>query len=260
MAKPKSPSPQVEPPQIEPHKGIELLKRQIQTGINLLQNRPLTDDKYQGWKLITNDFVEKAFGKNSPKALAIAGAGKVGSFPLGAGEQWWENSRATRLTTQIAHLESFLQILETEIQLYSHQVTSDSHPNNDQLWSIIHASIAEVAQQRYRSRHFADAVEASFKHVNSTVKALVRKRTGNEYDGADLMRKAFSPNNPIITLADLSTESGRNEQQGYMDIFAGSMTGIRNPKAHANLNIDENRAIHLMCLASLLMHKLDEIK
>ena len=46
-----------------------------------------------------------------------------------------------------------------------------------------------------------------------------------------------------------------------MEIFAGAMTGIRNPKAHSNIiDIDEKRAIHLIYLASLLMYKLDEAK
>ena len=45
-----------------------------------------------------------------------------------------------------------------------------------------------------------------------------------------------------------------------MDIFAGAMTRIRNPKAHNNVVIDENRTIHLLYLASLLMYKLDEAK
>jgi len=43
-----------------------------------------------------------------------------------------------------------------------------------------------------------------------------------------------------------------------MQIMAGSMTGIRNPKAHGNLNPDSTKALHLICLASLLMHRLDE--
>jgi hypothetical protein len=43
-----------------------------------------------------------------------------------------------------------------------------------------------------------------------------------------------------------------------MQIFAGAMTGIRNPKAHANIIIDSNRAIHFLFLASLLMYVIDE--
>jgi uncharacterized protein (TIGR02391 family) len=74
------------------------------------------------------------------------------------------------------------------------------------------------------------------------------------------MTTAFSVQNPIIELDDLATVSGKDIQQGYMQIFAGAMTGIRNPKAHGNLDIDETRAIHLLFLASLLMYKLDEAR
>jgi uncharacterized protein (TIGR02391 family) len=75
-----------------------------------------------------------------------------------------------------------------------------------------------------------------------------------------LMKQAFSLNKPIISLSDLSTKSGQSEQQGYEEIFAGAMTGIRNQKAHSNIVIDEKRATHLLYLASLLMYKLDEAK
>ena len=67
----------------------------------------------------------------------------------------------------------------------------------------------------------------------------------------------FSPNDPVIVLDDQSTESGRNIQQGYMDIFAGAMTGIRNPKAHGIVTIGPERATHFIFLGSLLMDTLD---
>ena len=96
------------------------------------------------------------------------------------------------------------------------------------------------------------------KEINSYVKNIVKKKRGEELDGAKLMNTAFSPDKPVITLDDLSTVTGKNIQQGYMQIFVGSMIGIRNPKAHENINIDKKRAIHFIFLASLLMSKLDE--
>jgi hypothetical protein len=35
-------------------------------------------------------------------------------------------------------------------------------------------------------------------------------------------------------------------------------TGIRNPRAHGNLSLDSTHTLHLICLASLIMHKVDE--
>ena len=43
-----------------------------------------------------------------------------------------------------------------------------------------------------------------------------------------------------------------------MQIMTGAMIGIRNPKAHGNLSPAGSKALHLICLASLLMHKIDE--
>jgi uncharacterized protein (TIGR02391 family) len=77
--------------------------------------------------------------------------------------------------------------------------------------------------------------------VNDAVKGLVREADGRELDGAGLMTTAFSPQNPIIRLTALATETDRNIQQGYMQIMAGAMTGVRNPKAHGNLNPDSTK-------------------
>lgn len=126
------------------------------------------------------------------------------------------------------------------------------------VWEVLHPGISDVARERFESGHYADAVEAALKEVNQAVKAVVKERTGQEYDGANLMNRAFSPNNPVLTLADLSTQSGRDEQLGYMQLFAGAMTGIRNPKAHANIQIDDIRAVHHLFVASLLRFKMDE--
>jgi hypothetical protein len=52
------------------------------------------------------------------------------------------------------------------------------------------------------------------------------------------MFKAFridkSNPDPVIRLDDLSTENGKNIKDGYMYLFAGTVSGIRNPKAHNN--------------------------
>jgi uncharacterized protein (TIGR02391 family) len=126
------------------------------------------------------------------------------------------------------------------------------------LWDLIHPAITRVSKNRFESGYYADSVEAAFKEINKRVKKNVKSKTGEEIDGGPLMQKAFSPKQPIICIGDLSTETGRNIQMGYMQIFAGAMIGIRNPKAHENLEIDISTAIHHLTLASLLMFKLDE--
>ena len=72
------------------------------------------------------------------------------------------------------------------------------------------------------------------------------------------MNNLFSPNNPVLRFEDNSTESGKNVQLGYMQIFSGSIIGIRNPKAHENQELNKENAYKRLILASLLMSKIDE--
>jgi len=146
-----------------------------------------------------------------------------------------------------------------EVKRLMDQTDVDLAPTpTDWFWDLIHPRICALARPRYDAGFFGDAVETSFKEVNDAVKRIHQHETGNEVDGSGLMTSAFSPGNPTIRLNKQKSESEKNIQKGYMQIFAGAMTGIRNPKAHANLNPDSRKTLHLISLASLLMCKIDE--
>ncbi len=129
---------------------------------------------------------------------------------------------------------------------------------NVSLWPYIHPRIERVSKEKFNHGFFADAVESAFKEVNHRVKQIYKKQRGEEKDGQDLMRKTFSLTNPLLIFEPLDNESAKNVQEGYMQIFAGAIQGIRNPKAHENLKITQDRAIKHLILASLLMDKIDE--
>ena len=75
------------------------------------------------------------------------------------------------------------------------------------------------------------------------------------------MNRAFSLKNPIIILDDLSTQTGKDIQIGYMQIFSGAMTGIRNPKAHDTIKQeDKNRTLEYLAFFSLLFRRAEEGK
>ena len=130
--------------------------------------------------------------------------------------------------------------------------------NTSSIWDNIHSQIMTVAKGRFEDGHYADAVEAAFKEINTRIKKIYKERTSVEKDGAKLMQAAFSVQNPIIKLGDISTETGTNIQQGYMEMFAGAMIGIRNPQAHNNLLITKDNAIRELHFASMLMYKIDD--
>lgn len=137
---------------------------------------------------------------------------------------------------------------------------SEELPPALDFWCLLHPSVTGVAKDRFDSGYYADAVEAALKALNVEIKKIYISHAGKELDGVPLMRQAFRVDNPVIVLDDLGTETGRSIQQGYMDLFAGAIAGIRNPKAHDNLVIEEERAIHHLFVTSLLFHKLDERK
>lgn len=93
--------------------------------------------------------------------------------------------------------------------------------------------------------------------LDNRVREIVQAKTGEEYDGAKLMQKAFSADNPIIKLEKGTSQSAHDTQLGYMQIFSGVMTGIRNPKAHEIENITREDALRKLIMLSILMYKLD---
>jgi uncharacterized protein (TIGR02391 family) len=120
----------------------------------------------------------------------------------------------------------------------------------------LHPEIDRAASELYRDGHYANAVEASVKALN----LLVRLRSGLDIDGTPLMEKAFSPNNPILKFNDLSDQSDRDEQKGFMMMFSGAVSGLRNPRAHGFIHDDPERALEFIAFVSLLAKLLDGAK
>lgn len=129
---------------------------------------------------------------------------------------------------------------------------------NEAFWEYVHPKIKVLVFEKFIGKHYADCVETAFKEINSRLKEIYKKQKGEEKDGASLMTSIFSEKNPVLCFEDISTQSGKDVQTGYMQIFAGAMQGIRNPKAHENLYIQKEAAIKRLVLASLLMDKVDE--
>jgi uncharacterized protein (TIGR02391 family) len=117
--------------------------------------------------------------------------------------------------------------------------------------------VVKVAQQLIKGGHLAAAVFEAVKAVNNRVKAMA----GLPSDGAGMMGVVFKNDLPLLMLADLSTQTGRDIQAGYRFLFMGSQQAIRNPSAHEQFgDLDDNEAFELLSLASHLMRKLDQAK
>lgn len=118
-------------------------------------------------------------------------------------------------------------------------------------------ALRDVTRKLFLGGHYARAVEEAYKCLNNRVKV----KTGLDKDGQDLMNQAFSEKNPILKLNNLKTVSQRDEQIGYMLIFGGCMTGIRNPRAHEHQLWDSpDVALEMLAWANHLMRVVDRAK
>ena len=120
--------------------------------------------------------------------------------------------------------------------------------------AVTNRDLYKVVAKLFKDGHHARAVEEAFKYLNN----LVKRRAGLDPspDGSSLMKTVFSPNKPILRLNAGATQSERDEQLGYMEIFSGCMTGIRNPRAHEHDWEDsERRALELLTLANHLVER-----
>jgi uncharacterized protein (TIGR02391 family) len=117
----------------------------------------------------------------------------------------------------------------------------------------LHPEIARASTKLYQDGHYSNAVEAAVKRLNG----LVRMRSDLEVDGTTLMERAFSPSNPILRFNTLTDQSDKDEQKGFMMMFSGAVSGLRNPRAHGFINDDPERALEFIAFVSLLAKLLE---
>ncbi len=120
---------------------------------------------------------------------------------------------------------------------------------------ITDPDLVAFCRQLFADGHYSMAVLQAFMHVNDTVK---QKSGMADKDGSALMKAALSVNSPSLSLNAGQSDSDRNQQLGYMEIFSGVMTGIRNPRAHVPGWADSlDEAIELLVIANNLMRMLN---
>lgn len=242
------------PPTISLEQGKRRLQAMRDKGIDMLRNRPLSESTVETWANTSFDYVKQTFGESSNHLNTFRGQVRITMVEgVNRYDVYAEREDAETLQRRVEVLNTLIDLIDQELSF-----SPSPAVRSEDFWSRLHPSVVRVSKARFEAGQYADAVEAAFKELNSTIKEHIRKPTGQEYDGADLMNRAFSPNSPLIRVSDLSTEDGKSMQKGYMQIFSGAMTGIRNPKAHSNVIVDEKRAIHHLHLASLLHHVSDE--
>lgn len=122
---------------------------------------------------------------------------------------------------------------------------------------LLHPTIIEHTLPKYKDGHLRNAVLDSI----IAIFELIRQKTGLSEDGDKLVGKAFSLTDPYLILSEIDSESGKNDQKGFMQIITGSYQGIRNPSAHSLANdLTTLEAAQYLVFASLLARRIDEAR
>jgi len=122
----------------------------------------------------------------------------------------------------------------------------------------LHPMVKKVSLDLFNDGHYSEAI---FEAVKALIKFVIKKSKLIEKDSFNLIGKIFNEKNPIIKLNELKTDSDKDEQRGFRFLYQGAVMGIRNPKAHDTIRLnDPNRALKYLAFISLLFLRADEGK
>jgi len=119
--------------------------------------------------------------------------------------------------------------------------------------TVTEKEIVEVSRDLFASGHHSLAVQEAFKAVEKLVQS---RATAHSQSGTALMESVFSASKPKLYWSERHSQSQKDEQRGYMHLYAGSMLGIRNPVTHEFGWVDEaETALELILFAQHLLRK-----
>lgn len=121
---------------------------------------------------------------------------------------------------------------------------------------ISDSQLNHATKRLFDDGHYSQAVFEAYKLIEE----IVREKAGMMETGdigAKLMRNVLSKGKPKLKINSGITTNDGNEQEGYMEVFAGAMTGIRNPRGHGSIKTDDvQETLELLVLANHLVRKI----
>jgi len=140
----------------------------------------------------------------------------------------------------------------------------DAHQRADRLRQLlrdraVHPDVLAFCRDELLQENYFHAVLEAAKSVAEKI----RRRTGLNSDGAELIDEAlgFNTSIPHLALNSLTSESEKSEQRGFMHLLKGLVGMFRNPTAHAPRvmwRMEESDALDILAVVSLAHRKLDK--
>lgn len=157
--------------------------------------------------------------------------------------------------TLFGRIHELNEELKTQVGIEHADISSKSTGLSADTFDLLitDSDLKSKMKKLFLDGHHARAVEEAYKYLDNLVLRLSKQQN---MTGSSLMKKVFSQKDPVLKLNEGISASEQNEQLGYMEIFSGVMTGIRNPRAHdSDWEDTEDRAFQLLVLANHLICK-----
>jgi uncharacterized protein (TIGR02391 family) len=121
----------------------------------------------------------------------------------------------------------------------------------------LHPRIREASRDLFlRGDHW----EAALAGLNALVNYVRERSNRRDLGGVQLMRVAFSKDDPLLAFNNLTDQADFEEQEGLTNLFAGVVLLSRNLEGRPVSKSSDRRAIEYICLLSLLAHRLEQAK
>lgn len=243
---------------MERGKAIQILKKELEK-IPDLRRLPPDNEEFKLWHDRIADVIGAALDSSDKARFFTA-------VPLRIDWSWASGKKPAQDRAQYDEdLTKYETALKSIIQRYEiigmDTIQSQLPKDTTELANFLfdkmqfHPTVVEASKSLFKTQNYAQAILEAFKAVNN----FAKQRTGLDLDGKRLMTRVFDEGDPIIRLNEGSTQSQRDEREGFKFLFMGAMVGIRNPKAHDNIaQMDPFRTLEYLGFASLLMKRIEE--
>lgn len=120
----------------------------------------------------------------------------------------------------------------------------------------IHSEVLKYCRTELFQENYFHAVFEASKGLAQRIRDL----SGIQFDGALLVDRVFSIDQPVLAINSLRTETEKSEHKGFAALLKGCFAAVRNPLAHEPKILwdGEDDAADYLSLLSLLHRKLDE--
>jgi len=120
----------------------------------------------------------------------------------------------------------------------------------------VHSEVLKYCTKELLAENYFHGILEAAKSLSNRTREL----SGVEKDGSDLFNSVFSVKNPVLQINDLSTESLKNQQNGFKEMLHGITHYVRNVNAHEpriKWIVEEQEAISILETISFLHRMLD---